>query len=347
MSIEAMFKRSVIATLLTVAIILSMFSTPSRVHALNEPNLALNPSGTGFPYITASYECCGNLEDSAWNAVNGTFYYKENEPRDRWTNYDGSQTDWLAIDFGSAKTFNQVKLYIYNDGGGVQPPASYLIQYWNGSDWIDTTNSTKTPATPTATINSAATPENTLNTVNFDTVTSQNLKVTFTNQGGSYSGVVELEVYLHDSAADQNAAASVISAIQALPELIVLSDKMAVESVRSAYDNLSEIQRGLVTNLSRLTGAESAIAALQPPSDPPVSLSFSDSNSAQSTIGGNVTLVQPINRTNIAYYSLFWGDNMGAVLPDISAIANTNADASNTNVTFSISDLVIPTVLLI
>jgi hypothetical protein len=124
MSINVVFKKSVMPLFIIMVIILSLFFTSNRVHAMIEPNLAFNPNGTGFPNVTASYTCgC----DSVWSAVNGTFYYQDNETRDRWTDYGGSETDWFVVDFGSAKSFNQVKLYIFNDGGGVQPPASYSI----------------------------------------------------------------------------------------------------------------------------------------------------------------------------------------------------------------------------
>jgi len=56
----------------------------------------------------------------------------------------------------------------------VQPPASYLIQFWNGSDWVDIPNQTKSPAIPAAFVN----------TVNFDVVTSNKVKIEFINKGG-------------------------------------------------------------------------------------------------------------------------------------------------------------------
>ncbi|QGQ97911.1 discoidin domain-containing protein [Paenibacillus psychroresistens] len=337
MSIKSTFKRSMIATLLTVSIILSMFSTPSRAHAQDEPNLALNTSRSGYPSASASFTCsCDNV----WNAVDGSYL------SNRWTSYNSTTSDRIdsiTVDFGSAKSFNQVKLYIYNDGGGVQTPASYTIQYWDGSIWRDAVNQLKTPVVPTAALYSTSNPAGILNTVNFDTVTSPQIKVIFTSRSNSRSGVVELEVFLYDQA-DHNAANSIILAIEDLPAAgsITLSFKSAVEVVRSAYNNLSMSQKNLVTNISKFIELEAAIAWLQPPSDPPVSLAFSDFNQAQGTISGTVTLVQPLNRTYITNYSLFWADNTGAKLPNRSAIATTNAVASPTNVTFSISDLEIP-----
>jgi hypothetical protein len=245
------FKKSVMPVFLMIAIILSLFSTSNRVHAASEPNLALNPSKTGYPEVTASYTCgC----DSVWSVVNGIFSYNEN-PRDRWTNYaSNSETDWLAVDFGSAKSFNQIKLYIFDDGGGVQPPASYTIQYWNGGGWADITNQTKSPETPEAF----------LNTVDFDTVTSPKLRVIFANKGGSFSGLVELEVFLHQTA-DMSAATAIMTQIGQLPiqAAVALTDKSAIIAARTAYDNLTLSQKSLVTNLSKLTAAEAALVTLE------------------------------------------------------------------------------------
>ncbi|NOU91775.1 hypothetical protein GC093_00780 [Paenibacillus sp. LMG 31456] len=312
-----MFKKCRMPVFVMISIILSLVFISNRVHAEGEPNLALNPGSTGYPQATASYTCgC----DSAWSVVNGIFSYNES-PRDRWTNYGSpNQTDWLAIDFGSVKSFNQVKLYLFNDGGGVQAPASYLIEYWNGSDWKGLINQTKTPAVPEAALSSQATPETTLNMVNFDTVTSSKLRVTFTNKGGSYSGLVELEVLLHQTE-DGIAAAAMMVQIEQLPieSAVALSDKSAITAARTAYNNLTENQKSLVTNLSKLTAAEVAIGTLeaaqaadesaaaammmqieQLPIQSAVALSDKSAITAARTAYNNLTMIQKSLVTNLS-----------------------------------------------
>ncbi|MCD1259437.1 discoidin domain-containing protein [Paenibacillus athensensis] len=159
---------------------LLLVSMPGLVQAQGSDNLALNPGGSGFPELSASYTCgC----DSVWSTVNGIYSYTDN-PRDRWTNYGSpNASDWIAVDFGAPQSFNQVNIYVFDDGGGVRPPASYEVQTWDGSDWTPVQNAVKTPATPGAA----------LNTANFDPVTATKMRVVFTN-GAAYSGVVELEV---------------------------------------------------------------------------------------------------------------------------------------------------------
>lgn len=203
--------------------------------------------------MTASYTCgC----DSAWSVVNGIYSYTDS-PRDRWTNYGSpNSVDWIAVDFGSVQSFNQIKLYIFDDGGGVKPPSGYQIRYWNGEGWADVSNQTKTPSNPAAF----------LNTVDFDTVASQKIQIAFTNRNDAYSGLVELEVFKQPSSADSSAAAAVMTLIEQLPapSAVTLSDQSAIAAAQTAYQNLTVTQKSLVANLSKLSAAEAALGALQP-----------------------------------------------------------------------------------
>ncbi|RCX18863.1 F5/8 type C domain-containing protein [Anaerobacterium chartisolvens] len=163
-------------------------TTLSNNNSVSEPvsvNLALNSAGSGYPEVSASYTY---YQDNVWQAVNGVISYNDT-PRDRWTCYrynSGSSTDWLQVDFGSAKTVSSAKLFLYDDGGGVKAPSSYNIQYWNGSDWVDCAGQVKAPALPAG---------NTENEVTFTSVSTKKIRVVFTHQSGSYSGVTEFEVY--------------------------------------------------------------------------------------------------------------------------------------------------------
>jgi uncharacterized repeat protein (TIGR02543 family) len=176
--------KSVYAFLLSAVCILVFTPASFKTHASSPVNLAYNPNyqtQTGYPQAAASYTCgC----DSPWTLVNGIRSYSDN-PRDRWTNYGSpNPSDWVAIDFGAATAFNRVDIYIFNDHGGVQPPASYTVQYWNGSGWLDVSQPVYSPAAPSEE----------LNTASFDMVTSDQVRVVFT-KGSAYVGVVELEVF--------------------------------------------------------------------------------------------------------------------------------------------------------
>lgn len=240
---------------------------PVSIHLLasdQEINLALYSSMTGYPQVTASYTCCGHGEDDGQKTVNGLFDYSDSA-HDRWTNYGGHASDSLIYDLGESKLFNQIKLYLFNDGGGVQLPSSYNVQYWMNNQWIDLPNQDKTPIAPTATSNKAgATKENTLNTVNFNPISTNQIRVTMHN-GSAFTGFVELEIFLHVTATDTQAAASVQAAIEALPTefKVGLSDASAVQTARASYDHLTGTQRTLVNNVDKLITLENKIQMLQ------------------------------------------------------------------------------------
>ncbi len=147
-------------------------------------NLALNTQGEGFPKADASFhDIFGGLPK--W-ANDGRVNYRPT-PVNRWTSYGSkSLTDWLEIDFGAPKEVGRVELALYDDHGGVQPPAGYTVQYLMDGQWRDAERQVKSPAVPTGSA---------VNTVIFAHVTAQKIRVLFTHRGDSRSGVTEMEVW--------------------------------------------------------------------------------------------------------------------------------------------------------
>ena len=151
--------------------------------AMGGTDYALNTTGSGFPTVAASYTY---YQDNVWQATDGIISYTPT-PDNRWTSYQsGNSSDWLAVTFASSTMVGKVNLDIYSDGGGVTAPASYDVQYWNGSAWVDCANQVKSPTTPTGGVQ---------NTVTFSSVTTTQVRVVFTPQSGSYSGVTEFQVF--------------------------------------------------------------------------------------------------------------------------------------------------------
>jgi hypothetical protein len=105
----------------------------------------------------------------------------------RWTSYESkSPTDWLEIEFERAVEFRRVELAIYDDRGGVQPPTSYAVQHWNGTEWLDVGSLKKTPEVPTG---------GQWNEARFDPVKSTKVRIVFTHRGQARSGVSEVMVW--------------------------------------------------------------------------------------------------------------------------------------------------------
>ena len=147
-------------------------------------NLALNLTDSEFPKASASFhDVFGGLPKRAFD---GKSIFLPT-PMNRWTSYGSpNESDWLEVDFGTPKEVGRVDLHIFDDRGGVQPPAGYNVQYWADTAWHDATAQVASPATPVG---------GTVNTVKFTKVTTQKVRVVFTHKGKARSGVTEMEVW--------------------------------------------------------------------------------------------------------------------------------------------------------
>jgi hypothetical protein len=98
--------------------------------------------------------------------------------------------DWLQVDLGQPTRFNAVKLYFYSNkafgagGNTYREPASYTVQYFDGSSWVDVPGQTKSPAAPAPN----------LNTVSFAPITAQLVRVLVDRQPNFAVGIKELQV---------------------------------------------------------------------------------------------------------------------------------------------------------
>jgi hypothetical protein len=146
-------------------------------------NLALNPTGKGFPKATATYT---SRFDKVAEVNDGVSNFQP-EPRNRWTTYESpNASDWLEIDFGAPKQVGRIDLHIYDDRGGVQAPKSYTVEFWTGAGWKEVADQRKDPAAPAG---------GRVNTVTFPQMTTARIRVVFTHQAPARSGLTEIEVW--------------------------------------------------------------------------------------------------------------------------------------------------------
>jgi len=147
-------------------------------------NIAFNRGPDGFPKATASHS--DRYGGTPEKAIDGRINYQPN-PVNRWTSYGSpNKTDWLQVDFGEPKAFARVELLIYDDRGGVQPPESYRIQFWDGDKWRNVNQPTYQPKQPRGSM---------ANSVRFDRVTAPKMRVEFTHKGRARSGLTEIEIW--------------------------------------------------------------------------------------------------------------------------------------------------------
>jgi hypothetical protein len=148
-----------------------------------EGNLALREEGKEYPKASASWT---SQYDKVEMANDGISNFRPG-PHNRWTSYESPhESDWLQIDFGRQQTVGRLELHIYDDGGGVQAPESYNVQYWDGDDWRDTADQKRSPESPAGGL---------VNTVKFKPFESEKFRVVFTHKGKSRSGLTEIEAW--------------------------------------------------------------------------------------------------------------------------------------------------------
>ena len=146
-------------------------------------NLAFNPGNRPFPKVSASYT---SRFDKVERVNDGIMNFQP-APANRWTSYESPHaSDWLEIDFGDAKQFSRIELAIYDDRGGVQAPASYTVQWWDGTKWQDVVGVNKSPETPTG---------GQLNEATFNQVKATKARIVFEHKGKARSGLTEIFIW--------------------------------------------------------------------------------------------------------------------------------------------------------
>ncbi|GAA2992095.1 Ig domain-containing protein [Streptosporangium longisporum] len=58
----------------------------------------------------------------------------------RWGTWPETGTQWAELTWPSAQTLRSAEVYFFDDGQGVDRPASWRLQYWNGSAYVDVPN---------------------------------------------------------------------------------------------------------------------------------------------------------------------------------------------------------------
>jgi hypothetical protein len=143
-------------------------------------NLAFNPGDRPFPRASASFT---SRFDRVEEAIDGRIAFAP-EPRNRWTSYESlNAEDWLAIDFGRPRDLGRLELGLYDDRGGVQAPADYRVEWWDGQQWRLVEHARRDPDRPAG---------GQFNEIRFDPVRTVRVRVVFTHRPGARSGITEI-----------------------------------------------------------------------------------------------------------------------------------------------------------
>src|SRR6185369_13987436 len=108
-------------------------------------------------------------------------------PPNRWTCVgSANETDWVAIDLGTPRRVDTVKLYLLDDGTNVLAPARYEVEWLDGKRWKAIPGQQRAPGKPEG---------HRANVVKFAARNVQKLRVSLTHAPAGRSGLTELEVW--------------------------------------------------------------------------------------------------------------------------------------------------------
>jgi NPCBM-associated, NEW3 domain of alpha-galactosidase len=128
------------------------------------------PAGASDLALTATASASYS---SPWTTItainNGVYPIQSSDDSDLtpyWGTWPNGGTQWMELDWTQPITTNATSVYFADDGGGVQLPSSWVVQYWDGTTWQNVTNPSSYPAA-----------DNVFNNVTFDPVTTTKLRV--------------------------------------------------------------------------------------------------------------------------------------------------------------------------
>ncbi len=127
---------------------------------------------------------------SSWESLDGlNDGYTPTSSNDRghsvYGNWDNpGTTQWVQYDFSQSYTINKIDVYWFDDDQGIDLPASYTIQYWNGSAWANV-------GSPSG----LGVLGNQYNSTTFTPVSTDKIRLNITAKSGYSTGIESWKVY--------------------------------------------------------------------------------------------------------------------------------------------------------
>ena len=132
----------------------------------------LAPSGSPSASYTSPWTTVSAIND-------GIYPPRSHDTADPyWGTWPQQGSQWIELDWAKPVTADAAAIYFWSDGSGVLPPASWTIQYWNGSAFVPVTGAS-----------GYGTKLDTFNSVTFQPVTTTRLRAVFdTGYTGTCTG---------------------------------------------------------------------------------------------------------------------------------------------------------------
>ncbi|WP_168123243.1 DUF5695 domain-containing protein [Paenibacillus sp. HB172176] len=139
----------------------------------------LAPQATASTSYVSSWESLDGLNDGY------TPTSSDDRGHDVYGNWNNpGTTQWVQYTWSSAKTISSVDVYWFDDDQGIDLPASYTIQYWNGSAWTNVGNPSGLGMLADQ-----------YNTTTFTPVTTTQLRLNITAKSTTSTGIESWRVY--------------------------------------------------------------------------------------------------------------------------------------------------------
>ncbi len=101
----------------------------------------------------------------------------------RWGTWPNTGEQWVLLTWSAAQSLRAADVYFFDDNGGVRVPASWRLQSWTGSSYVDVAGAGGYPVAV-----------NQYNAVNFTPVSTTRLRLVL-QSGAASVGVLELRAY--------------------------------------------------------------------------------------------------------------------------------------------------------
>lgn len=162
---------------------LPVAATPAARGDVVPVNFAVNNDGTYFPRARTSFS---NPRTPPAKLIDGNYWYHR-DPPNRWTCAGSTgATDSVAIELGAKRAIHTAKLYFLDDETGIIPPASYDLEYWDGTAWHSIPSQTRVPEKPAG---------RRANVIRFPPLTTDQVRVVLHHAAGGKSGLTEFELW--------------------------------------------------------------------------------------------------------------------------------------------------------
>lgn len=170
-------------TIGSIKVQVGSWSPTSEPHLIN-----IASNGQRFPQLTTAFASYTSPFDHAMRAIDGIVWRTGIPQNSRWTSYNSPNAeDHFGVDLRREQVVCNMKLFFYDDAGGVRIPSTYDVQYKTGNTW---------KTIPEQVRNSKPTTSNAETTITFPAISTSQIRVVAPNPGSGVGwGLSELEIW--------------------------------------------------------------------------------------------------------------------------------------------------------